>query len=90
MSKQTPSWPGARAAGARTTLARLLRTTRPHSDGLTGTGLALRPRSNRSARVPAFCILLAHENDAAALPIHSWGCLPRHPSGDGGDAPRRR
>ena len=27
MCKQTPSWPGARAAGARTTLARLLRTT---------------------------------------------------------------
>ena len=35
-------------------------------------------------------ILHAHENDAAALPLHSWGCLPRHAGGDGGDAPRRR
>ena len=89
VSKQTPSWPGARPASPHEPWQDV---TRSAPTGAPDRRVWHCSRRSAAARecLRVWILHRAHENDAAALPLHSWGCLPRLAGGDGGDAPRRR
>ncbi len=87
-SKQTPSWPRAHGKPA---LWQDVMPERPHWCSLPASLAWQAGAAPQRESVCNWILHPAHENDGAALPLHSWlGCLPRLAGGDGGDAPRWR